>query len=206
MTRFYTLEELAQVLSVDAVVVSDLVAAGQLRAYRIGEHVRISEADLQQYLDTVVVGTAPTGQVPTSPPPVGDARKEIPTFGGQASFTYTGTVTDGTTIWPSKKAKYKLSFDTTEWALLLDTFRGKEIRAGLNFAKPEPGSLGAWIKEYWNTKMGPAAYVGGILIAEGYADRPRPGWIRVFAQKQNTQERNGDHSGMYKNMTAKGTI
>ncbi len=204
MTKFYTPEELAHVLSVDAGVISDLVASGQLRAYQIGEYVRINEADLQQYLDTVIVGTARTEQRSTSPAPAGDARKEIPTFGGQASFTYTGAVTDGTTIWPSKKAKYKLSFDTTQWALLLDTFRGKEIRAGLNFAKPEPGSLGAWIKEHWNTKMGPAAYVGGILIAEGYADRPRPGWIRVFAQEQNTQDMNS--YGSSTNMTAKGTI
>jgi hypothetical protein len=68
--------------------------------------------------------------------------------------------------------------------LLLNTFRGQEVRAGLNFSQPEEGSFGHWIKEHWNTKMGPAAYVGGILIAEGYAVRPKPGWIRIFEQRR----------------------
>jgi excisionase family DNA binding protein len=190
MTRFYTPDELAQVLSVDAAVVLDLVASGRLRAYRIGEHVRISETDLQQYLETAIVSTPHPAEQPAAAPPSAETRKECPTFGGQASFTYLGSVATGTTIWPSKKASYKLVFDAAQWALLLDTFRGKEFRAGLNFAKPEPGSLGAWIKEHWNTKMGPAAYVGGILISEGYADRPKPGWIRVFGQAQAASSNN----------------
>jgi excisionase family DNA binding protein len=190
------------VLRVEPAVIRDLVASGQLRAYRIGEHVRISETDVQHYLETVVVNTAPPSERATPPPTAAETRKECPTFGGQAKFTYLGSVGAGTTIWPGKNGSYRLSFDASQWSLLLATFRGKEVRAGLNFAKPEPDSLGAWIKEHWNTKMGPAAYVGGILIAEGYAARPRPGWIRVFAQDDPTQHSYGSRNGT----TAKGTI
>ncbi|MEP7364876.1 MAG: helix-turn-helix domain-containing protein [Acidobacteriota bacterium] len=186
MLKFYAPEELAQILNVGVTLISNLVSSGQLRAYRIGDHVRVGEADLQAYLERAVVNATQADYPPqkTAFPAAAETRKECPTFGGQSSFIYTGSVTTGTTIWPSKKQTYKLQFDATQWALLLATFQGKEIRAGLNFAKPEPASLGEWIKQHWNTKMGPAAYVGGILITEGYAARPRPGWIRIFAQEQ----------------------
>jgi hypothetical protein len=31
--------------------------------------------------------------------------------------------------------------------------------------------------------LGPAVYVGGILIAEGYASRPDHGWIKIYEQR-----------------------
>src|SRR6185312_6296290 len=184
MTSFYSEEDLAALLKVDLEVVHQLVQSGQLRAYRIGGEVRVGESDLAKYLDQSVViaqlatpVTTREAPAPASPADHGIRDQECPTFGGQSSFRYSGSVETGTIIWPSKKANYKLRFDAAQWALLLKTFRGKEIRAGLNFSQPEPGSFGHWIKENWETKMGPAAYVGGILMAEGYASRPRPGWI-----------------------------
>jgi excisionase family DNA binding protein len=186
MNKFYSPEDLAALLSVDNSLVLNLIESGQLRAHRIGEFLRIEEAEFRKYLDAAVVSAAACVGIAARevPPASADGRKECPTFGGQAAFTYSGSVAQGTTIWPGKKGSYKLQFDAGQWQLLLETFRGKEFRAGLNFAKPEPGSLGEWIKQHWNTKMGPAAYVGGILIAEGYADRPRPGWIRVFGEQK----------------------
>ncbi len=191
MTHFYTTEELAALLKVDVEVIHQLVQSGQLRAYRIGGELRIGDTDLASYLEQAVVTTVPaqrgsaTDSVTASPPAAQGVRdQECPTFGGQSTFSYSGSVATGTIIWPSKKAKYKLQFDATQWEMLLETFREKEVRAGLNFSQPGEGSLGHWIKQHWNTKMGPAAYVGGILIAEGYASRPRPGWIRVFEQRR----------------------
>lgn len=198
-------------LKVSSEVIHRLIESGQLRAYRIGSELRIGESDLAKYLDLAVVNAspAPAGEG-TAAAREGkwvaaevDRHKECPTFGGQSTFSYSGSVATGTTIWPSKKANYKLRFDATQWALLLQTFGGKEVRAGLNFSVPEAGSFGHWIKEHWNTKMGPAAYVGGILIAEGYACRPRPGWIRLFAQEQNTNHQNSyEHNN---SRAAKGT-
>ena len=201
MTSFYSEEELAALLKVDLEIVRHLVQSGQLRAYRIGGEVRIGESDLAKYLDQSVVKTQPESSgstssgsteeavAPASPTDQGNRDRECPTFGGQSSFSYSGSVATGTIIWPSKKANYKLRFDAAQWALLLKTFRGKEIRAGLNFSQPELGSFGHWIKENWETKMGPAAYVGGILMAEGYASRPRPGWIKIFEQRQQGHEK-----------------
>ncbi len=190
MPGFYKPEELAEMLQVENKTIHELVRTGLLRAYRIGGELRISGQDLATYLESAVeqvTTTSPETPLPTHRAPTNqsaDHARECPTFGGQSTFTYTGSVTTGTIIWPSKKATYKLKFDANQWALLLSTFQGKEVRAGLNFSTPEPGSFGAWIKEHWNTKMGPAAYVGGILIAEGYAERSRPGWIKIFARPQ----------------------
>jgi excisionase family DNA binding protein len=192
MTHFYSAEELASLLKVDVDLIHQLVQSGHLRAYCIGGELRIGDADLATYLEHAVVavdpvkrGSAADPVTPTPTPAMQGVRdQECPTFGGQSTFSYSGSVTTGTTIWPSKKAKYKLQFDAAQWQMLLDTFRGKEVRAGLNFSQPEEGSFGHWIKQHWNTKMGPAAYVGGILIAEGYASRPRPGWIRLFEHRR----------------------
>jgi excisionase family DNA binding protein len=178
LPKFYTTEELASLLSVQPEHVTALVHTGTLRAYRIANQVRISEADLQQYLDTCRITAPQTNGTTNSTPD----RTTCPTLGGQTTFTYTGSVNTGTTIHPGTKATYKLHFTASQWQELLKTFRGKSVRAGTNFAKPEPGSLGAWIKQHWNTKMGPAVYVGGILIREGYATREKPGWITIHNQ------------------------
>jgi excisionase family DNA binding protein len=192
MNVFYTPQELAALLKVDVEIIHQLVQSGQMRAFRIGGEMRIGENDFANYLEQSVVTAVPAERTSTADPVTSDLMlaphenrpKECPTFGGQSTFSYSGSVATGTIIWPSKKANYKLRFDAAKWALLLDTFRGKEVRAGLNFAQPEEGSFGQWIKQHFDTKMGPAAYVGGILIKEGYASRPRPGWIKVFAQGQ----------------------
>lgn len=111
--------------------------------------------------------------------------RQCATFGGKATFPYTGSVATGTHVWPGKNAHFKLTFTKEQWDELLTAFDGEEVPAGLNFATPKQGSMGAWIKEHWHTKMGPAAYVGGILIAEGYAERPRRGWIRFKKRTKN---------------------
>lgn len=193
MQKFYKPEEVAGLLSLDSELVISLIQSGQLRGYLIGNQTRIGEEDLKQFLEKCVVPTVfssvssamRNGGMVTVRPSDADQRKECPTFGGQATFSYCGSAATGTIIWPGKKVSYKLRFDADQWAALLVEFRGKEVRAGLNFSHPESGSFGEWIKIRWNTKMGPAAYVGGILIQEGYAERPRPGWIRFFDARKD---------------------
>jgi len=180
--QFYTTDQVASLLCIDAHHLLNLVKIGSLRAYRVGDQIRISAPDLQAYLDTCRITPNST---PILPATTTAEPTTCHTFGGQATFTYTGSVRTGTSVRPGTKATYKLHFSAEQWRDLLTAFCGKTIRAGLNFAHPEPGSLGAWIKEYWHTKMGPAAYVGGILIREGYATRSKPGWI-TFHDRKNS--------------------
>ena len=180
--KFYTPDEIVSLLSIDAEHVTAMVTAGKLHAHRFGDQIRIAASDLQEFLDTCRINATNGTLAPAT-----IDRKNCPTFGGQARFTYAGSVTTGTTIQPGTKATYKLHVSADQWQSLLHTFRGKTIRAGSNFATPQPGSLGAWIKEHWQTKMGPAVYVGGILIAEGYATRSKPGWITIHETNQSRQ-------------------
>jgi excisionase family DNA binding protein len=183
LQQFYTPEQIASLLRIDHQDVDRLINNGSLRAYQIASQIRISGSDLQAYLDTVRI-TA-NGNTTTPPGSAHSAAgKTCATFGGQATFTYHGSITTGTTFTPGTKATYKLRFTSDQWQELLTAFSGRTVRAGLNFASPETGSLGAWIKEQWHTKMGPAAYVGGILINEGYATREKPGWITFYESKK----------------------
>jgi hypothetical protein len=191
MQRFYKPNELAEMLQLTPERIANLVQAGQVRGYLIDGEMRIGEEDLEQYLASCIITTPvaieSNGLLRKIPQISADSGSEVPkqcrTFGGQATFTYTGSVPTGTTIWPGQKTSYKMRFVASQWAALLEEFRGKEVRAGLNFSHPESGSFGAWIKLNWNTKMGPAAYVGGILVHEGYAQRPRPGWITILKEE-----------------------
>lgn len=194
MQKLYTPNEVAGLLRLEADEVLRLVRAGRLRAYSIAGEIRIGEDDLGAFVENCALAPdADCSSKSTQANKSNDSnhqndlgperRHDCQTFGGRAVFTYSGSVATGTTIWPGAKATYRLVFDAGQWASLLKSFRGTEIRAGLNFAHPEPGSFGEWIKVHWNTKMGPAAYVGGILIHEGYAERVRPGWIKFFDQR-----------------------
>jgi excisionase family DNA binding protein len=191
MKKFYEISDVAESLSLNSEAILDLINTGRLRGYSIKGQVRIGEDDLREYLETCLIvptkhldATAQNDNAGLGTRFLSEPQKECPTFGGQAKFMYSGSVLIGTTIWPGKKASYRMCFDAAQWNALLETFRGKEARAGLNFSQPESGSFGEWIKINWKTKMGPAAYVGGILIKEGFAERSRPGWIRFFGAEK----------------------
>lgn len=192
MQPLMTSDEVGKILRMDTTGVTLLVDQGRLGAFRVGDTLRFSESQVTQFLRTCEVAksehepavsedertVASVRQTDTTD------RKWCKTFGGQSEFPYTGSVETGTSIWPGKNVHFRLKFTSQQWSDLLVAFRGRgEVRAGLNFAHPEPGSMGEWIKQNWNTKMGPASYVGGILIAEGYAERPRRGRIRFFDKR-----------------------
>jgi len=67
---------------------------------------------------------------------------------------------------------------------LVGHFRGRTVRIGSKFDDPGEGSLGDYIQKNLPTKMNPAVYLGGLLIEEGYAEKPKRGYLRFFEQVQ----------------------
>lgn len=57
MTKFYTVEEVAEILSVHWQTVHALIKRGELKAIKVGKRYRISDEDLKKYIEskTVVV-------------------------------------------------------------------------------------------------------------------------------------------------------
>lgn len=171
-------EDVGEILQIDTEHVFKLVHGGQLRAYKIAGQLRFSEEDFREFLNGCTI------QGDAVAPRVG--KRECETFAGRKKFSYSGSVDTGTKVWVGTAMQSPLKFTKEQWDALLDAFRGKTIPAGLSFDKPEAGSMGEWIKANWQTKMGPATYVGGILISEGYAERPGPGKIRFFGSRRES--------------------
>ncbi len=49
--KFYTIEEVAAILRVNPAKVRQLIAAGEIRATKVGKQYRISEEALQEYIE-----------------------------------------------------------------------------------------------------------------------------------------------------------
>lgn len=179
-------EEVAAILQVDPSEVLTLIEEGTLKAYRFGSIVRIDEDDLERCLEANATRTERS-----EPPPGALVRNHsqagvrlCKAFGGRATFRVSGHVDTGVQIWPGSMPS-PISFPKERLDALLAYGRSRgEMRVGLNFSNPGAGSLGQWIKEKLPTKMNPACYVGGLLIEEGYAERPRPGWIRFLPARR----------------------
>jgi len=182
-------EEVAAILRVDPGDVLTLIEERTLRAYKIGSIVRIAEDDLERCL--VASSTGVDGTEENEPPPSALVRNHsqpgvrlCKAFGGRATFRVSGHVDTGVQIWPGSMPS-PISFPKEKLDALLAYGRSRgEMRVGLNFSDPGEGSLGQWIQEKLPTKMNPACYVGGLLIEEGYAERPRPGVIRFLPRRR----------------------
>lgn len=94
--------------------------------------------------------------------------KKLETWGGRSSFTYEGSVKDGTKI--VFKSGVVLKISTEEYKKILNYFKGKTVNIGTSRTVPPEGSLGKWI-ELNLSKTGTTSYIGSILINEGYASR-----------------------------------
>ncbi len=174
--KFMTPDGACGALQIDIADLLNLVQRGQLRAHQIAGQLRFSAENFKAFLNGCAVhGDA---EAPMAP------RRDCKTFAGRKKFSYVGSVETGTKIWVGTAMLSPLRFTKEQWAALLGQFREKTIPAGLSFDKPEAGSMGDWIQANWKTKIGPATYVGGILIAEGYAERTRPGEIRFFGVRR----------------------
>jgi excisionase family DNA binding protein len=190
MQKFFSPAEVASLLRVDPKDVLVLVEEGHLRAYRIGNFLRVGDSDLDTYLEVCLYQSraAKNRGANASSRSCADSRTSrnacriCPTSAGRKTFRVSGSVATGAEIWPGQM-RSPVRFPKEKFEALLKHFRGREIKIGAIFSGPEPGSLGAWIQENLPTKLNPASYVGGLLIDEGYAERTRPGIIRFFSER-----------------------
>jgi hypothetical protein len=93
----------------------------------------------------------------------------LPTWTGKSYFKYEGSVGKGTHIWFGK-SKRPVPVSASQYAKLLDHFKGQEVPVGTSRDKPQPGSLGEWLKVNV-TRTAIASYVAPILIERAYALR-----------------------------------
>jgi hypothetical protein len=98
------------------------------------------------------------------------------TWAGKTEFSYSGSVSEGTTI--PLYGSQRVLISTSQYESLLDRFRGCTVDLGASF-KPSGGSVGEWLKSNV-TKTKIASHVGAILIAEGYAKRIGKDGIKIF--------------------------
>jgi hypothetical protein len=94
--------------------------------------------------------------------------KTLPTWAGRSEFEYDGSIATGTTI------NYGSGFSTTvsasQYAALLQHFKGQSPNIGTSRDRAPAGSVGAWLQRNV-TPTAIASYVGAILVHEGYAVR-----------------------------------
>jgi len=102
---------------------------------------------------------------------------KVPTWGGDASFSYEGDVLSGTTIYYGNALRWKATIKAEDYRKLLRRFSGKEVSIGTSKTDPPPGSVGEWVKANIN-KSGLMSYIGAILVREGYAAKPDRGRIQ----------------------------
>jgi hypothetical protein len=170
-------------LKVEPAEITSLIEQGKLRIVRIGDAVRIRELDLENCMEACATPSVTPAAVQRPQPPVGaEGSRWCHTFAGKAKFRVIGSIKDGASIWPGQ-VRYPLRFSGEFFAKMLTHFKGREVPVGLNFQDPERGSLGDYIQRNLPTKMNPAAYVGGLLVDGGLAERSKRGYIRFFDAK-----------------------
>lgn len=93
----------------------------------------------------------------------------LPTWTGKSHFKYEGSVGKETHIWFGKN-KRPVTVSASQYAKLLDHFKGQEVQVGTSRDKTQSGSLGEWL-QINVTRTAIASYVAPILVKEGYAHR-----------------------------------
>ena len=184
MQSYLTPEETAQQLKVEVTDIMPLIEQGTLRAIRIGNNIRIPEAEVEKLLVTSAAAPART-DVPAllGTEILPDNSRLIPTRTGRATFRVSGSIATGADIWPGKM-RYPIKFPKSFMDALLARFSEQEVAVGGSFGDPPPGSLGEFIQQKLKTKMNPAVYLAALLIEEGYADTTRRGYIRFRRDKE----------------------
>lgn len=90
------------------------------------------------------------------------------TWAGKSTFSYTGSVKNGTKITYGNYHTTKVN--GKQYNDLLDHFQGKTVPAGTSRTDPPKGSVGEWLQANV-TKVAISSYVCPILITEGYAEK-----------------------------------
>jgi excisionase family DNA binding protein len=168
-----TIADAARQLSLSEDKIVSWIRNGSLRALDLDGDIRIRESDLEALLESRVVQPAPVA-----------GRKRCKTFGGRKEFDYQGSVRTGVRFYVGKSGA-PVEATAEQLRELLGRFGGQTVEIGSSFDKPRPGSMGAWLNEHrtQGQSMGRAVYVGGILIAEGFAESVKRGYIRIFPAK-----------------------
>lgn len=98
------------------------------------------------------------------------AGRALTTWGKKGRFHYRGSVVEGTKVVFGHGSEFVVTSE--QYATLLAHFRGRTVAIGASLNPPRD-SLGAWLRGKTGLH-GLAAYVGPILVAEGYAERLGP--------------------------------
>jgi excisionase family DNA binding protein len=180
MQNYLTPEEAAQLLKVEPKALSALINDGKLRAIRIGDAIRIREAELERLQVTspavALMEPAPLAADTDASPP--DGSRWCLTRQG-AKFRVSGSIATGAEIWPGQM-RYPIRFPKPFMEAMLARFGGGEVAVGGKFDDPGRGTLGEFIQTKLKIKMNPAVYVAALLIDEGYAESARRGYIRFI--------------------------
>ena len=112
-----------------------------------------------------------------------DTQRTCMTVGGRGVFEVEGAIETGLRIWMGTH-RTSVRFPAEFLSNLLGHFRGRTVRIGSKFDDPGEGSLGDYIQKNLPTKMNPAVYLGGLLIDEGYAEKPKRGYLHFFESVQ----------------------
>lgn len=183
MSSYLTPEELAEQLKIEVEDVMSLIEQGKLRAIRIGNSIRIREAEVEKLQVTCAAVPAAMDAQPASPisdiEALPDGSRWCLTRTGRAKFRVSGSIAAGADIWPGKM-QYPIKFPKNFMDAMLEHFRDTEVPVGGKFDDPGRGSLGEFIQQRLKTKMNPAVYLTALLIDEGYADPVRRGYIRFL--------------------------
>jgi hypothetical protein len=99
--------------------------------------------------------------------------KTLETWGGRATFRYSGAASTGTDIWFGK-SKRPFHMSGEQYSRLLNHFDNCEVPLGTSRTAPPTGSVGAWLQENVGATA-IASYVGSILVHEGFAVRAPKG-------------------------------
>ena len=181
MQSYLTPEETAQQLKIDLEDVMTLIEQGKLRAMRIGNSIRVPEAELEKLAVTCPAVPIPADEVrdlaSKEKEDFPDGSRWCLTRTGRAKFRVSGSVATGADIWPGKM-QYPIKFPKHFMDATLEHFRANEVPVGGKFDDPGCGSLGEFIQQKLRIKMNPAVYLAALLIEEGYADPARRGYIR----------------------------
>lgn len=185
MPTYFTPEELAQILKIKMEDVMTLISDGKLSAIRIGESIRISEAELDNLAVTCAAGpvsNAPTKEAETDDQALAPGQRWCATRSGRAKFRVSGSLASGASIWPGKMQS-PIKFPKTFIDKMLAHFKVGEFAIGGKFDDPGKGSLGEFIQHELRIKMNPAVYMAALLIDEGYAESTSRGHIRLISNK-----------------------
>ncbi len=102
----------------------------------------------------------------------------LKTWKEKSTFSYTGSVKQGTKIFYGRKP-YSKFISATQYVKLINHFQGRRVDIGTSRTDPPRNSVGEWL-QLNVTRTALASYVGPILITEGYAEKAGGSKIRFL--------------------------